>query len=155
MVKSLLAAGAKPSSADFVRARPQPVLLYIALACGRSEDEDQHASSLVPLTSTAQPKHSHSPVSNQLLLPLNLTASLTASQDSKLTALHIAAREGHTEVASVLIAAGADPVDLPRTTHDNCTPLHFASAQGRIDCLKLLLSQQPGQVMDCRSSVRA
>ena len=43
------------------------------------------------------------------------------------TALHLAARNGHTEVVADLLKAGAD---LNATDHDGMTPLHQAAANG-------------------------
>ena len=44
------------------------------------------------------------------------------------TALHLAARNGHTEVVADLLKAGAD---LNATDHDGMTPLHQAAANGK------------------------
>jgi espin len=59
-----------------------------------------------------------------------------ARSDENLTALHYAARGGHSECVRLLVAAGADPnVQDER----RITPLHFAVVGGHALCVKLLL----------------
>ena len=50
--------------------------------------------------------------------------------------LILSCKEGHTEVASALIAAGAS-VDPPDISH---TPIRAAALYGHVDCIRLLLT---------------
>ena len=52
------------------------------------------------------------------------------------SALHIAAREGHLEIASLLIDKGAEIDVLDR---NDFTPLHNATWNGNLEMTKLLL----------------
>lgn len=65
-------------------------------------------------------------------------AWLRAEDDGGHTPLHVAAERGHTEVAGVLVAAGA-----PLEAGDSCgwTPLHMAAANGRTALVELLLAR--------------
>ena len=56
-----------------------------------------------------------------------------------LSPLHLAARQGHVEVASALVAAGADVNQ--RTTGDKTTPLLVAIINGHFDLAKQLLDK--------------
>eukprot|EP00957_Ditylum_brightwellii_P062328 4729196-Ditylum_brightwellii.AAC.1 len=53
------------------------------------------------------------------------------------TPLYIAAREGHKEVAEVLLSQG---VYVNNATNYGWTPLHIAAKEGHKDVVKVLLS---------------
>jgi len=57
------------------------------------------------------------------------------SDDTSVLAL--ACAEGHANVASLLLAAGAE---VNKVGQSGATPLHFACNRGRVDCVSLLLS---------------
>jgi ankyrin repeat protein len=74
-------------------------------------------------------------------LLLERGADLNATDEwegRQLTALHVAAEAGHTEVTTQLLDAGADP--MPRSQHDD-TPLHRAALGGRAAIVRLLLER--------------
>ena len=52
------------------------------------------------------------------------------------TPLNLAAHEGHSEIISVLIEAGADPNSRRL---DGSTSLHCAAQEGHMDAIKLLI----------------
>ena len=54
--------------------------------------------------------------------------------------LHIAAEEGHSEITSQLVEAGAR---LSEVDEDGQTPLHVAVASGHVDVVELLTRSQP------------
>ena len=56
------------------------------------------------------------------------------------TALHIAAAEGHSDVAAVLLEAGASPMVMDAT---GSLPIHLAAATGRLAAARLLLEAAP------------
>ena len=56
--------------------------------------------------------------------------------DDALTPLHLAAREGHEDVARVLLGHGADAT---AQTNYGSTPLHIAAREGREDIARILL----------------
>jgi ankyrin repeat protein len=62
------------------------------------------------------------------------------------TPLYVAAREGHAEVARLLVDAGADRT---RADHAGFQPLHAAAAFGRVDAVKVLLDA--GVPVDARA----
>ncbi|MDE0650398.1 MAG: ankyrin repeat domain-containing protein, partial [Gammaproteobacteria bacterium] len=59
------------------------------------------------------------------------------AQGDGLTALHLAAREGHLEVVGILIGAGAETGAATRI--GDYTPLHLASGGGHADVVDALL----------------
>jgi len=75
---------------------------------------------------------------NQVRLHLSAGAALDAKDNDNRdrTALHHAAREGHTEIARLLIAQGAD-VNAKDRTGD--TPLHTAIQKNQIEIANLLI----------------
>ena len=54
------------------------------------------------------------------------------------TILHIAANEGHYNIAVVVLENNAD-IDINAKTSNQRTPLHIACMRGRLDFVKLLL----------------
>ena len=64
--------------------------------------------------------------------------SVNAADEQGLTALHLAAREGHAPAAQVLLDAGADPTIA---AGDGSTPLHHAARAGAGAVVELLLAR--------------
>lgn len=62
--------------------------------------------------------------------------------ESGMTALHIAAFQGNTELLSFLLEQGVKITN----DGDNNTPLHFAASSGNLESVKLLLEKDPGQL---------
>ncbi len=62
--------------------------------------------------------------------------SVNAWYSDGLTPLHVAARHGHTEVAKILLEAGAD---VHAKVKDGVTPLHWAAYYGHTKVVKILL----------------
>ena len=69
-------------------------------------------------------------------LAKGLDINATTSDDDQYTACHFAAWDGNEEVLSMLIDSGANP-DV--VGGDTMTPLNLASANGHLDCVKLLI----------------
>ena len=65
------------------------------------------------------------------------------------TALHVAAIEGHIEVASTLISKAT--LLLHQVDKDGRTPLHLASANGHRDLLTIMIGQ--GAEIDAKDNV--
>lgn len=65
------------------------------------------------------------------------------------TALHVAAFEGHIEVASTLISKAT--LLLHQVDKDGRTPLHLASANGHKDLLTIMIGQ--GAEIDAKDNV--
>ena len=63
---------------------------------------------------------------------------LTVKAIDRLLFQHEACNHGYTEVAKLLLDNGA-MINVPGA--DNDTPLHDAVSNGRIDCVKLLVSR--------------
>ena len=63
-------------------------------------------------------------------------ADVNAVDKNKLTALHIAAKKGHVDVAKVLIQNGAD---VNAVDKNKFTALHFAAENGHVDVAKVLI----------------
>jgi ankyrin repeat protein len=62
--------------------------------------------------------------------------SLGIDDDDKSTALHLASREGHVDVAHALVEQGAD---VTAQDTDGSTPLHWASRKGHVDVAHALV----------------
>lgn len=60
------------------------------------------------------------------------------SKDSQLTALHLAAKHGQSEIAKHLLSRKADP-NSRALRHGECTSLHFAALGGHGALIKILL----------------
>lgn len=71
------------------------------------------------------------------------------NRENGLNALHMAAAEGHTEVAKVLLDFDHKLVLSGDT--EGSTPLHYAAFYGRVDVVRLLLSSRPELVNDFNS----
>ncbi len=73
-------------------------------------------------------------------------ADPNAARGDGLTALHLAAREGHAEIVDLLIGAGAETDATTRIGH--FTPLHLAGGAGNADVVDALLAAgaDPGAV---------
>jgi uncharacterized protein len=69
----------------------------------------------------------------------NYPQSLLVFAEGGLSALHLAARQGHLDTVSALLAAGAD-INQP-TAGDRTTPLLIAIINGRFDLAKYLLER--------------
>ena len=69
---------------------------------------------------------------------LDSRADLDQVTDDGTTALHIAWRKGHAEIASMLLDAGADK-DRARSK-DGATPLILAAQHGNLEITRLLLN---------------
>ncbi|KAG2495182.1 hypothetical protein HYH03_006788 [Edaphochlamys debaryana] len=69
-------------------------------------------------------------------------AKADVSDEEGLTAVHLAARQGHADTVRALLRAGADA--NAQTTafvgQGGRTPLHFAAAEGRLEALRALLA---------------
>mmetsp|Transcript_9803 Transcript_9803/g.25204 ORF Transcript_9803/g.25204 Transcript_9803/m.25204 type:complete len:263 (+) Transcript_9803:3-791(+) len=63
-------------------------------------------------------------------------ANIEAKGDDQMTALHLAASEGHPECLEVLIKAGSD---LMAKDDDDRTALHLAAREGHPECLEVLI----------------
>ena len=72
------------------------------------------------------------------MLLLQHGADVDAATKDSYTPLHIAAKEGQDEVASVLIEHGASPT---ATTKRGFTPLHLAAKYGNMKVAKLLIQK--------------
>jgi ankyrin repeat protein len=68
------------------------------------------------------------------------------SRERRQTALHLAAENGHTEVARCLIVDGNAPVDLADAA--GYSPLYLAALSGRAPCVLLLLEHGARVTMD-------
>ncbi len=68
---------------------------------------------------------------------LDLGVRVNAAGDNGYTALHIAADEGHANVAEFLLANGAD---VNATSKNGYTPLHLAVLEGHRDVVEVLLA---------------
>ena len=66
------------------------------------------------------------------------------------TALHLAAEEGHTEAAALLLDAGAD---VNSTNNDGWSPLHAAAQGASTDMLSLVLAR--GANLGARTAIQA
>ena len=64
--------------------------------------------------------------------------TVNASDEQELTALHLAAREGHARAAEVLLDAGADPT---MAAGDGSTPLHHAARAGATELVAVLVAR--------------
>ncbi|KAG4073918.1 hypothetical protein HA402_014123 [Bradysia odoriphaga] len=56
------------------------------------------------------------------------------------TALHRAAEAGHSDIVSILLAAGADPDKFTPARYDKLTPFMLAARQGHVNVLKTFLT---------------
>jgi ankyrin repeat protein len=63
-------------------------------------------------------------------------AALELKTNSGVTALHLAARNGHDKIIEILLAKGAD---LSSSDKAGLSALHYAAAAGHVDCCALLL----------------
>lgn len=72
--------------------------------------------------------------------------SLLGELPAPVTALHVAAREGHAECVAVLLDAGALP--SPGIEAGLPTPLHLAAGRGHVDVVRALLAK--GAARDAR-----
>lgn len=97
----------------------------------RQHVADASAAQLQSRDQAPQPEESDEP------RPLSFS-DLVGSQGG-LTTLHYAARDGHTEIARLLIEAGMD-VDMP-TPGDQSTPLLVAAINGNYDLAMFLLEK--------------
>ena len=59
--------------------------------------------------------------------------------EMKISPLHEAAEKGHTEIAKILLAHGANVNATPIEGEPDDTPLHRAAKQGHLEIVKLLL----------------
>ena len=75
-----------------------------------------------------------------------LFRSISAKDDSNLTALHLAVHEGHTKMVERLVGYGAD---LNCTTEEGNTPLHLALGRNTM----LPPSHLTPEIMKVRSSL--
>ena len=66
-----------------------------------------------------------------------------------MTPLHMACTHGNVEIASMLIAHGAN---LRSTDYENSTPLHAASLEGHLGIVQLLF--EAGDKQGCLDQVR-
>ena len=64
-------------------------------------------------------------------------ASVHSKDKFKRSALIMAIKNGHLDVAKLLLKHGSDFND--KDINEN-TPLHYAASAGRIDCIELLIS---------------
>lgn len=78
-----------------------------------------------------------------------LATATRRGQFGRRTALHLAAERGHTAIAALLLAHGADVA--ARDEGDNATPLHWAAGGGHLETVRLLLER--GAPVDVRDDV--
>ncbi|PSN32377.1 hypothetical protein C0J52_24900 [Blattella germanica] len=81
---------------------------------------------------------------------LKCGAMVSAPNIEGLTALHIAGREGYTEIAECLLQHETNAA-ICKDTHTGNTPLHEASRKGHIGIVKLLLCRQKESVNMCNN----
>lgn len=100
--------------------------------------------------------HSYPPVIDEILayqgtlvIPLKFVKRLSLFWYQGRTALHVAAFEGHIEVASTLISKAT--LLLHQVDKDGRTPLHLASANGHKDLLTIMIGQ--GAEIDAKDNV--
>jgi ankyrin repeat protein len=77
---------------------------------------------------------------NKVHVRLQAGANVTHADEYGRTSLHLAARNGHASMCTLLLAAGAQ-VDAP--DNDGRTPLMYAAARGHGDVVSVLLEVGP------------
>ncbi|XP_063420155.1 ankyrin repeat and SOCS box protein 8-like [Mytilus trossulus] len=83
----------------------------------------------------------------QKLLQLGADANFVSPSNFGYTALHHAAREGHTESVNILLKYGANTEARDKVEHR--TPLHCATARNKTECMDMLITKG-GAFIDAR-----
>jgi len=134
LVEKLLAAGANPSRSG----REGQTPLAVAVACREAQ-----AAKLL-LDHKADPNATLAEPPSQAFLALLASEKIRyfLQHDSGVTPLMIAAGQGDTETARILLAAGAKPdVATKRNKH---YPINFAAEEGHTAIMQVLLGKEPG-----------
>ena len=76
-------------------------------------------------------------------------AEVDHADDEGVTALYLAAQEGHAEVCAMLLRHNADSC---KTNDDAWRPLHIAAQNGHLDTVKLLTDIKQRDVIDAKTS---
>ncbi|KAJ7679149.1 ankyrin repeat-containing domain protein [Mycena polygramma] len=73
--------------------------------------------------------------------PHSVDPGTVGAYGSNETPHHIATQAGNLEIATLLLAAGADPGPARWSDQEGCTPLHLATMKGALEMVKLLLDR--------------